>query len=310
MKNVLVLALSALLLFLAGSTWLALYPALPADLAGAPDLDARATHVRIPVGSGESLEGWLLPGSRRAVVVLFAGYARDHRRMWRYARFLKGDGYTILAVDFRSGRERLRKPTTLGHFEREDAEAVLAWLSRDERTRGAKIGLFAESLGASVALVTAAAHPEVAAVVADCPFASGRLAVEDGFACVLGLPAWPLTDVALATGRVLTGQDLAALDVTQALRDLGTRPVLLIQTTRGDRFSARQVKALEAAAGAGVEGWTVGDCGHNQLWLAHRQEYENRVRAFLLEHLRGARLVTIERAGAAAGAGPMHSRGR
>lgn len=296
MIRVVSLALAALLLLVGGSTWLALYPTVPADRAGARDLDSLASRVTIPVGAADGVEAWLLPGAGRGVIVLLAGYARDHRRLWRYASFLRRDGYTLLAVDFRSARAWARKPTTLGAFEREDLEAVLDWLARDPRTCRRPLGILAESLGASVALAAAANHPEIAAVVADCPFSNGRMAIEDAFACVLHLPAHPLAEIARAVCRALTGRDPAALDATEALRRLDRRPVLLLQTRRGERFSTREVDALSAAAGPGVEGWTVNDCGHNQLWLAHRAEYEARVGAFFARNLRGASLWSLERA--------------
>ncbi len=298
MTKALLLAASALVLFLAGSAWLSLYPAVPADLGGVRSLDPEARRVRIAVGADDHLTGWLLPGSDRAVIVLCAGYARDHRRVWRYAQFLKRDGYTILALDFRSSRTERRRPTTLGAYERQDLEAALAWIAAQPRWRRARVGVFGESLGGSTALAVAAADRAVDAVVADCPFATGEMAVRDGFACRLGLPAWPLTDLALLLGRAATGHDLGALDTRAALAELGTRPVLLVQTSLGDRFARDQVRALENAAGPGAEGWTVDDSRHTEVWLRHRREYETRVRAFFAEHLLGVRLATLAPGGA------------
>ena len=80
---------SALLLFLAGSTWMALYPGVPADLGGAPNLDARARR-----GPRDSSRPASRPRFRpervrgAAAVVVFHGYGRDHTRAWRYAQFL------------------------------------------------------------------------------------------------------------------------------------------------------------------------------------------------------------------------------
>lgn len=301
MGRAVVLALSAFVLFLAGSAWLSLYPAIPADLGGARNLDGEARRVRIPVGEDDHLDGWLLPGSKPAVIVLCPGYARDHRRVWRYAQFLKPDGYTLLALDFRSARAGNRKPTTLGGYEREDLAAALRWLAARPEWAGAKVGLFGESLGGATVLSVAADDPAVDAVAADCPFATGEMAVRDGFACRLGLPAWPLTDLALLVGRLATNHDLGALDVRAELRRLGERPVLLIQTARGDRFARDQVRALENAAGPGAEGWTVDDSRHTQVWIDHRREYETRVRAFFAAHLLGARVWTLEPVGAGAG---------
>ncbi|MEO5988802.1 MAG: alpha/beta fold hydrolase [Candidatus Eisenbacteria bacterium] len=281
MGKAIILALSAILLFLAGSFWLALYPTVPIDLGGAESLELGARRVVIPVGEDDRVFAWAQPGTKRALVVLLPGYARDHRRMSRYAQFLQRAGYATLAVQFRSARAKDRKPTTLGYWELRDARAVLAWVASQPRYGGYRVALYGESLGGAVALVVAAEHPEVAAVVADCPFANGRMAIEDGLSAVYQLPRWPTTDLAILMGRLLTGHDLTALDPTLALTQLGERPVLLIQGGMEDRFSLRQVRRLENAAGPGVESWVLRDAGHNAGWSRHRREYELRVRGFL-----------------------------
>lgn len=276
--NVFVLAASALALFVGGSIWLALFPPVIVDLGGAPDLDAAATRVRIPIAQ-DALDGWLLPGRRPGLVIVFHGYARDHRRAWRYAAFLHRAGYAVLAVDFRSSRMSARKPTTLGAYEMSDAEATLVWARRDARTRGDAIGLLGESLGASVALVLAARHPEVAAVVADCPFASGEWAMEDAAMIKLHLPKWPTALLGRGLGEALTGTDPWGLHVVAAAESLRGRPLFLIHAQGDDRFSTEQAEAIWRAAGARGELWLApGD--HNQAWQRHRTEYERRVLAF------------------------------
>jgi fermentation-respiration switch protein FrsA (DUF1100 family) len=274
---VLVLACSALVLFAAGSAWLACFPPVPRDLGGAPDLDRSARHVRIPVAS-DSLDAWYLAGNEPVIVIVFHGYGRNHTRAWRYAQFLHAAGYGVLAPDFRSSRERNRKPTTLGHYEMPDAEATLAWVGREQATRGARVALFGESLGGSVALVLAARHPEVAAVVADCPFASSRRAIEDSIERWAHLPRG-LAGSACWAGRVLAGCDPCALDVVAAADSLRTRPLFLIHAARDDRLSTEQARDLWRAAGAKDELWLL-DTGHNEAWRFHREEYERRVIAF------------------------------
>lgn len=286
MKNFLVLALSALFLFAVGTAWLLLFPAVPRDLGGAADLDSQARRVRVAVAVGDSLDAWVLPGVRPGVIVAFHGYARNHARVWRYAEFLRRDGWTIVAPDFRSSRERNRKPTTLGHYEREDAEAVLAWIAAQPELSTQPLGLFGESLGASVALVVAADRPGVRVVVADCPFANGRLAIEDGCVCEGHVPAVPFAAITRAIGRIVTGRDPAALDVVDAVARYGDRPLFLVQAGVEDRFRIPQTRLLENAAGARTEAWRVGDSGHNQAWIRHRGEYERRVRSFYREFLR------------------------
>jgi uncharacterized protein len=276
--RVLLLACSAVVLFLAGSAWIAAYPPVPRDLGGAPDLDRAAHQVRIAVAN-DSLDAWYLAGQEPAIVIVFHGYGRDHARAWRYARFLQAAGYGVLAPDFRSSRARDRKPTTLGCNEIADAEAALAWVERGEATRGARVALLGESLGGSMALVLAARHPEVAAVVADCPFASGRRAIEDSMERWAHLPR-ALTGTVCWVGRTFAGCDPCALDVTQAAESLRTRPLFLIHATRDNRFSTDQARDIWRSAGAKDELWLL-DTGHNEAWISHREEYEQRVVAFL-----------------------------
>jgi fermentation-respiration switch protein FrsA (DUF1100 family) len=281
MRNALLLFVSALLLFAAGSTWLALYPTVPADLAGVENLDGRAERVRIPVGEDDAIEGWWLRGREPATVILFAGYARDHRRMWRYGRFLHARGLGVLAVDFRSARPDDRKPTTLGYWELDDARATLDWVRHQPELRDQRIALFGESLGGAVALTLAAERPDVDAVVADCPFASADAAIADGFRFVAHVPAFPLTGVARHLASALTGHDPGRLDVTESLRALHDRPVLVIQTQREDRFSREQVARIRRSLGLRAESWTLDDVNHTEAWIHHRDEYERRVGGFL-----------------------------
>ena len=294
MFRVLALLVAAALVFTAGSTWLALFPPVPEDLGGAPNLDGDARKVKIPVGTGDALDGWLLPGNREALLVIFHGYARDHTRAWRYAQFLREDGWTILTVDFRSSRSRNRKPTTVGAWEIEDARAVLDWIASRPEFAGRPVGLFGESLGGSVALVAASERRAVRAVCVDCAFANGRRALEDASRRRVHLPPWPTAPLARAVGRTFTRRDPYALDAEAAARSLAGRPLFFIAAEDDDRFSPAQSRDLWKAAGSPPGAlWVLGrDVGHNEAWLRHRGEYERRVGEFFRRSL------------ASAGAGP------
>ncbi len=267
--------------------WLALFPMLPHDLGGAPDLDPAAHRVRIAVAPRDSVDGWYLPGRNGATLLMLHGYGRTHARMWRYAGFLRPPGYGVLAIDFRSSRLRDRRPTTLGAYELPDAEAALGWLER--RAPRDRIGLFGESLGASVALALAARHPEVGAVAADCPFATGRMALEESCERWLHVPRWPAAPLMRWLGRRMSGRDPEALDVLSAAAALRTRPLFLVASERDDRFSTDQAVDLWRAAGAKDSLWVVPGAGHNEAWLKDRARYERRLLGFFDRHLaRGA----------------------
>lgn len=308
MRNAILLFLSALLLFAGGSAWIALYPTVKADLGGVENLDARAQHVRIPVGEGDHLDGWYLPGRTDATVILFAGYARDHRRVWRYGQFLNERGLHVLTVDFRSARQTDRKPTTLGHWELVDARAALGWVRRHPELHAHRVALFGESLGGAVALALAAERPDVAAVVADSPFASADAAIEDGLRFVIHAPVFPLAPIARQVGRWVTGYDPGSFDATEALRALNGRPVLVIQTKVEDRFSRDQVRRIETSLGLRGEQWTLEDVKHTEAWLRHRDTYEKRVGGFMAGHL-GVRSTAAQATARASASSPRAAGG-
>jgi uncharacterized protein len=287
MRSFLVLSCSALVLFVGGSTWVAFYPPVPVDLGGVENLDTRARPVRIPLAGGDALGGWYLPPRNGAVVLLLHGYGRDHTHTWRYGGFLSRAGYGVLAFDCRSSRSVSRVPTTLGHYELDDARAALAWLRTQPATRSARIGLLGESLGGSVALLLGAESPDVRALVVDCAFANGGEALGDACERWAHLPRWPSAPLFRAMGRAFTGYDPGALDAVAAASALRDRPILFIHSLKDDRLSPAHPRELWSAAGGKDPLWIIADAGHNQGWVVHRDLYEARVLAFLDHHLRG-----------------------
>ena len=273
-------------LLVAGAVWLGFFPFLPRDLGGAPDLDSVARRVRIPLDGDDALDGWLLPGRERAVVLVLHGYGREHSRAWRYGAFLHAAGYGVLAVNFRSSRGSRRLPTTLGHHELVDARTALDWLLAEPSLAGSAVGLLGESLGGSVALLIAAENPEVRAVVADGAFAHATLALEDSSERWARLPR-SSARLARALGRVLTGRDLGEVDVETAAARLAGRPLFLIHALKDDRLSIANAQRLWRAAGAKDPLWNIPDAGHNEGWRRHPAEYERHVLAFFDRHLLG-----------------------
>jgi fermentation-respiration switch protein FrsA (DUF1100 family) len=281
-KRILLIGLFVVLLVGVAGAWNALHPHVATDLGGVPSLDAEAEHVRIPVGS-DSLDGWYLRGGEPAVVLLLHGYARNHERMWRYGQFLRKAGYSLLAIDFRSSRERNALPTTLGHYELPDAQAAHDWLRARPELAGNVIGVLGESLGAATALRLAAANRDVIAIVDDSGFANGEKAIAAGLRR-FGLPAWP-SGLVRALGKAVTGHDPGDIDVVAAARTLAGRPVLFIHGERDPRMPIDETRELWLAAGGHDSLWIVPGAGHNEAWSKERITYEAKVTTFFDQHL-------------------------
>ena len=275
---------------LAAAVYLGLFPPTPRDLGGARDLDSEARKVKIAMPDGDHLDAWFLHGSHPTAILLLHGFGRTHHRMWRYAGFLRRAGHPLLAIDFRSSRRRRRMPTTLGVLEQEDARAALDWLIHQPGV--GSVVVMGESLGATTALLVGGEDPRVKAVIADCPFADGRGAVEDMLGRFLLLPRGSAAG-ARAMGRWATGHDLYRVDAGPAAALLRNRPVLFIHSMGDRRLAPAHTERLWEAAGSKDPVWWVPEAGHNQAWLRHRHEYETRVMGFLAQVLGSPESVTV-----------------
>lgn len=284
----LLLAAAACAVVLAAvAAWIALYPPVPRDLGGVTDLDTEARLVQIPRLGGDVLDGWLVAGRGRGVIVFFHGYGRAHDRGWRYASFLREAGYTFLAVDFRCSRARGRVPTTLGVHELEDARATLDWVRTEPTLAGLPLGLLGESLGGAVAIAAAAEYGEVRAVAVDCPFATSARALEDSIVRWARLPGRPLAPLARAFGRAFTGTDPGGFDVLAPAARLHDRPLYLVHSGRDDRLDPAHARDLWRAAGEKDPRWFLPASGHNEAWRDHRELYARRMTAFFDRALHG-----------------------
>jgi pimeloyl-ACP methyl ester carboxylesterase len=126
----------------------------------------------------KALKGWWLPasGGRGAVII---AHGIDHTRqvMLPRAAFLVRAGYSVLLFDFRGHGESGGTVVSPGILESRDILGALRFLrSRGEHEPIALMGL---SYGAVASLIAASESSDIAAVVSDGAFASGKEVSED-----------------------------------------------------------------------------------------------------------------------------------
>lgn len=120
---------------------------------------------------GKILSGdfWAQPHLAPTVVICH-GYRISRSYLRPVAALQYKYGYNILLFDFRGHGESDSVATSGGNAEIHDLEAALTVASQQPETLPGKILIHGFSMGASVALLTPP-HPEVAAIIADSPYA-------------------------------------------------------------------------------------------------------------------------------------------
>ncbi len=238
-------------------------------------------RVRVPADSGLVAEkirflshsdriplvGWLLPNSRDRAVVLLHGLSSNS---WTgtqedIARAYFRAGFHVLVFDGRgrglSGGDRLG----LGWHERGDVRGAVDLLLERGIEPG-RIGVHGTSYGAATAILSAAAIPEVGAVVADSAFADVRDIMDEEIKTMTGVPS--VVTRLLRPGIALVARlgyalDLDAIPPERAVPKIAPRPILFIHGSEDERIPVEHARRLKAeATNSPHELWILQGFGH------------------------------------------------
>lgn len=287
-------------MFLCGAGGCVLAHPARAVIGSAPaNLDAR--NVEFQSASGSLIHGWLAMGRPGAgAVLLLHGMGANRTQMLGRARFLHGEGFTVLAPDFQAHGESPGKHITFGELESLDARAALGFLRA--RAPGERIGVIGVSMGGAASLV--GPRPlDVDALVLESVYPTLRDAVSDRMHVwlgPLGFLGGAVTPVLMHLVAPEIGVDPKQLRPVDGIARV-SEPVFVISGTDDQYTTIEETRELFAHATAPKELWEVVGATHEDLHHFAPAEYERRVGEFLIEHLRGASLSTAT-AGAPSGA--------
>lgn len=253
-------------------------------------------NVRAP--DGVMLRGWIVyPAQPNGTwVLLFHGVADNRVGVIGQSEFLLRAGYGVVMMDARAHGASDGPMATYGWLERNDTRAIIdALVSSEQRRYGAiqwqgppppPFHLFAlgESMGAGIALQSAAVDPRIEAVVAEASFASLREATYD-YAGLRKYP-WlgktffaPFSWTLLYRGESLAGFHAAEVSPEKAVAARAF-PVLLICDEKDVALPCRHSEMIYAAARGSKQLWVVPGAFHTAALGFQPGEFRRRVLAF------------------------------
>jgi uncharacterized protein len=245
---------------------------------------ATKTDFTVHANDGVELRGWKVvpPSPNGDWVLLFHGVSDNRTGDLGHADFLLRHSYSVLMMDSRAHGKSGGDTATYGWKERYDTVAITDALYATEKVRH----LYAHgvSIGAAVALQSAAVEPRIAAVSAEAPFANLREVTYD----YAGLDVKPFLGKTLfrpASIFALRALEKAGgfnPDEVSPEKAVAQRPfpVLLICGTNDHRIPCRHAEAIYDAATGPKELWIVQDAGHASALGEAPAEYEKRVVSF------------------------------
>src|SRR6267378_788033 len=275
------------------------------------DFDVRAPD-------GALLRGWKVrpKNPSGSWVLLFHGVADNRVGVIGQSEFLLRAGYSVVMMDARAHGASGGPIATYGWLERNDTRAIIdALLSSEHVGAGlappassftsfasstsltstsasltSSFHLFAlgESMGAGIALQSAAGDPRIEAVVAEAPFADLREGAYD-YAGLRKFP-WlgktlfaPFTWTLLYRDEKLAGFPVAEVSPQKAVAARAF-PVLLICDEKDVALPCRHSEMIYAAARGPKQLWVVPGAFHTAAYGFFPEEFRRRVLSFFAEN--------------------------
>jgi alpha-beta hydrolase superfamily lysophospholipase len=268
------------------------------------DFDVRAPD-------GVLLRGWKVrpKNPNGSWVLVFHGVADNRMGVMEHACMLLRAGYSVVMMDARAHGASGGSIASYGWLERNDTRAIVDALILNETSLYFRVQwreaphvpgmpppdpppvlhIFAlgESMGAGIALQSAAADPRIEAVVAEASFATLREASYD----YAGLRRSPLLGKTLLAPFSWTlfyrGEKLARLPVAEVspMKAAASRafPVLLICDEKDEALPCRHTKMIYDAAIGPKQMWVVPGAFHTAALGYQPAEFRRRVLAFLAD---------------------------
>lgn len=269
-QRLLLICLFALSLQLSGCGRLFFYP--EKELLRTPaDIGVAYQDVSFSSLDGTQLHGWFLPasGTARATIVFFHGNAENISSHVGAVFWLPAQGYNVFVWDYRGFGQSEGKPDIQGV--NRDAQAALDYVASRNDVDPDRLVLFGQSIGAAIALYSAATTKlPIRTVVAESAFTSYPAIMREKMS--ESLLTWPLQWLSVA----VTSQydPLGAVKAIHA-------PVLLIHGDKDKIIPIHHARELFAAANQPRQLWIVKGGGHISAFAPTRLEYRKRFTRYL-----------------------------
>lgn len=238
----------------------------------------------VRAADGVELRGWKIRPRARSTnwVLLFHGVSDNRTGVLGAAELLLHHGYNLVMMDSRAHGESGGTMATYGWKERYDTVAITDALCSGENVH--HLGALGVSMGAAIALQSAAVEPRIEGIAAEDAFANLREVSYD----YAGIFLTPLLGKTLfRPASMIAMHELAKEggfrpDDVSPEKAANTRsfPVLLICGTRDHRIPCRHAERIYQAARGAKELWIVAGAGHAEALGHAPAEYENRVASF------------------------------
>ena len=245
-----------------------------------------------PLYGNYHVSGWYIPCPQATTTILACpGYRTGMSDTLGISAHLWRAGHNVLVFEYYGHGREVGKSVTLGYREINDFLGAVAYAK--ERAPQARLGAIAYSMGAAVAIMSCARNNDVEALVVDSSFATHRSVFDYNFRHILRMPSAPFVWLVDYLLGLRAGYRFRQVEPLRDISRIGTRPVLIIHSTKDSIVDPHDASLLYEAANEPKELWLVPGIDHCGAYFADRYAYTKKVSDFFALHLLNARLKLV-----------------
>lgn len=248
------------------------------------DFGLEYEEVTLKTFDGVVLKGWFIPSpvvkEAAPAVVLCHGLGANRSDFTDLAGYLVRRGFHILLFDFRAHGDSGGRRSSFGYTEKEDLRSAIRYLEKRKEVDPERVAVYGFSMGAAVAVMTAAEEDSIKAVVSDSSFTNLRDQGINLLKTAYGKWATPLVYPLLWTYRLYFRINPDIVSPLEHISMISPRPVLIIGGEEDEQMPASDAQRLFTVAGKPKELWLVPGAVHGGTLYSAGEEYYRRVGEF------------------------------
>lgn len=237
--------------------------------------------------AGITLKGWFIPAIDKSdkTIMFLHGWGLNKGDILANTFFLREKGFNLFYFDFRGSGESDQGPSSIGYFETQDAQSALDYICTSHPQETKHIGLYGLSMGAAVAVYTAAHNKQIKCTIAEACYYSYKKVVTRWARRHKHVPYFPLVALTLFFVRKRLGVDPEDYCPKNNIKKIAPRPILLI-TGKEDILTPRHdARALFLEARNPKQLWLVSQANHTECAQKAGAVYQERLTEFFTKNL-------------------------
>lgn len=236
---------------------------------------------------GLQLKGWFIPATVKSdkTIICLHGWGLNKGDLFVHTHFLREQGFNLFYFDFRSSGASEPGRSSIGYFETKDAQNALDFLCSKYPQETKHLGIYGLSMGAAVAIYTAAHNKKIECVVAEACYFSYEKVVARWARIHKHVPYFPMVALILFFVRKRLGIDPEDYCPKNNVKRLAPRPILIINGKLDNLAPRHDARAIFLTARHPKQLWLVEGAQHTECAQKAGDLYQERLTEFFTNNL-------------------------